>query len=453
MEEWFRKSDDEIKAVLLKAWKLNELILTGIYRRKSEKDHGSFVEVRTLDYVALNFPAIEHLGDEPIWVFNFHQEGMVNEKRYIFKAKFQAKKHRIIKRNPFLLMSDTKSFQIVPYNPDPKEFIERRFDIAASTLLLSEDQLSKSIETITSEINKSPETFIYELLQNADDYPVKGQPVRVGFEVKSDLLLFTHTGKVFEVNNVHAICGVNEKDKSEDTEKIGFKGIGFKSVFKDCDYVLINSGGYRFRFDKNAHLTKTYWETIPIWTEKEGVQIINAEFWNQPVGILLKPRDKDLLHNVEFGYAKILKSIFEDDRILLFLRNIDEVLVKENGIELACSKDFKNWRLDKYTVELPQTEQAWLNEQIKSSINRNKRIPEKFYNLSRTNISFATSRDSNKILVTENSKLFVYLPTQIDLKFPFLLNGDFIPDGSRLELHDLQWNTFLLMGELSHKLF
>ena len=75
-------------------------------------------------------------------------------------------------------------------------------------------------------------------------------------------------------------------------EKIGFKGIGFKSVFKDCNFVFINSGGFSFRFDNSKFLTPKPYQIIPIWTEtievdKEIVETII--FKNSTVSIALKP--------------------------------------------------------------------------------------------------------------------------------------------------------------------
>lgn len=88
-------------------------------------------------------------------------------------------------------------------------------------------------QIIVSETNKKPETFIYELVQNADDYPDSVSPrVDVSFSIQDGYLVLTHNGAVFNQGNVNAICTVNYGDKRDAIDKIGFKGIGFKSISK-----------------------------------------------------------------------------------------------------------------------------------------------------------------------------------------------------------------------------
>lgn len=104
------------------------------------------------------------------------------------------------------------------------------------------------------------EVFIYELLQNANDYPRKQRieqksvpvPVEVEFHITDKYLTFQHTGEYFNPKNIAAICDINDGEKSDNTETIGYKGIGFKTVFLDNDYVYLNTGNYSFRFDKTA---------------------------------------------------------------------------------------------------------------------------------------------------------------------------------------------------------
>src|SRR5690606_5298639 len=107
--------------------------------------------------------------------------------------------------------------------------------------------LMRAIETISIDINTEPTTFIFELIQNADDYPNSENNVSITFQIDNSHLIIKHNGSKFEVNNTVALCGVNEGDKREATNKIGFKGIGFKSIFKDANFAYIKSGDFSFR--------------------------------------------------------------------------------------------------------------------------------------------------------------------------------------------------------------
>ena len=77
-------------------------------------------------------------------------------------------------------------------------------------------------------------------------------PVDVEFHITDEYLTFQHTGDYFNPKNIAAICDINDGEKSDNVEAIGYKGIGFKTVFLDNDYVYLSTGNYSFRFDKSA---------------------------------------------------------------------------------------------------------------------------------------------------------------------------------------------------------
>ena len=145
-------------------------------------------------------------------------------------------------------------------------------------------------------------------------------------QIEQGITKFMSSGAVFKVNNVHSICSINESDKSDSIDKIGFKGIGFKSVFKDCNFAYIKSGGYSFRFDSSKFVTEKPYQIIPIWTEPSemAAEIVETTiFKNSSVSIALKPRRREKLEE----YHIILNRLFTDDRILLFLPNIENAKI------------------------------------------------------------------------------------------------------------------------------
>lgn len=121
-------------------------------------------------------------------------------------------------------------------------------------------KITRTLDTLNKQLTQSgKEVFIYELLQNANDYPKKQReegkitpiPVDVEFHITKNFLTFQHTGEYFNPKNIAAICDINDGEKSDNVEAIGYKGIGFKTVFLDNDYVYLNTGNYSFRFDKD----------------------------------------------------------------------------------------------------------------------------------------------------------------------------------------------------------
>lgn len=162
------------------------------------------------------------------------------------------------------------------------------------------------LNRLLSDLNREGETFAFELLQNADDYPNKiyDNKVRITFELKNEYLLVKHDGSPFNESNVDSICSIllGDQERLGDENRIGYKGIGFKSVFHYTCWAYIHSGNFSFRFDKNAEIFKEFknqnilpWEVMPVITDEKDVikKINDYEFFNKPVGFALKVGQKD----------------------------------------------------------------------------------------------------------------------------------------------------------------
>ena len=95
-------------------------------------------------------------------------------------------------------------------------------------------KIASSLDTLKKQLTQSgKEVFIYELLQNANDYPRRSRnsgettimPVNVEFHITDNYLFFQHTGEYFNPKNIAAICDINAGEKSDNTEAIDYKGI------------------------------------------------------------------------------------------------------------------------------------------------------------------------------------------------------------------------------------
>ena len=69
--------------------------------------------------------------------------------------------------------------------------------------------------------------FIYELLQNAEDTRAS----EVSFLLSEQSLWFEHDGRPFDEEDIRTITGIGVGTKTDDDDKIGRFGIGFKAVF------------------------------------------------------------------------------------------------------------------------------------------------------------------------------------------------------------------------------
>jgi len=332
-------------------------------------------------------------------------------------------------------------------------------------------KITRNLDTLSKQLTQSgKEVFIYELLQNANDYPQKRKdgddlisiPVDVEFHILDDFLTFQHTGEYFNAKNVAAICNINDGEKNANKEAIGYKGIGFKTVFLDNDYVFLQTGTYSFRFDKKAGTSEavpinTPWQIYPFWTPIETVSdsIIQA-FKQHPkeeyrVKFALRPRNSRILtdRTRKDNYIDLFNKVFETERVILFIPNIHQVNIfigNSNTPAITCSKDNDSWCVSEALIEEVPEE---IRERINDVLTNNDadksdgydKIPEKYYNFNKTAIKFACKKDGRKLRPVENACLYCYLPAKrANWGFDFLMNTDMVPNGYRDNIEDIELN-------------
>jgi HSP90 family molecular chaperone len=153
-----------------------------------------------------------------------------------------------------------------------KSIIQALYDSKAKNDSNSQD-LANSLNILSKTVFGEVNRFVFELLQNADDAqrPAAEPHAEVEFRLLDNYMIFKHNGLHFSEDDAKGISRIGSRDsnKDKDSQKIGYKGIGFKSVFGSSDYVHIVSKNYSFCFDKNHVLWKDRkdypWQVIPIW--------------------------------------------------------------------------------------------------------------------------------------------------------------------------------------------
>jgi hypothetical protein len=460
MPNWFDKTNEEIIQRLKNVLRPDNFKFLGKFVKEEETDYGFFTDVRSLSGVKQYYPTNEgeydSLNNRPLNIYSkvkiFDKvEGKLktivleNGRWYNFIAIPALMELRRKHSNPFLLQVDyTKAKEIS--NLKEKELIDNIKNDAIDTPVGIALKLKNALETISFDINTSPTTFIFELIQNADDYPNTENNVVITFQLKDSYLVVKHNGCPFEVNNTVALCGINEGDKREDKNKIGFKGIGFKAIFKDSNWVYIKSGNYSFRFDENywkGQGIPMFWHITPIATSVADFKHVIGKESN--VNITIKPKEFEILKNYKNTFIKH----FNDERILLFLRNVKSLIFDSAEDKFEISNLSSKWKIFKEdNVEIPEEETNELNRRINFP---DKRIPVKFHDITSTELGFGFRINQNKVESISESYIYAYLPTKVNLGFSFILNGNFIPDASRTNIYsDLTWNSFLFekAGEL-----
>lgn len=198
----------------------------------------------------------------------------------------------------------------------------------------NEEQLGRDTASRKTQISMYSDSthFVYEILQNADDYEAK----EVFFKLSETELWIEHDGKPFTEENVKAITYFGQSTSREDLVKTGRFGIGFKSVFAFTATPIIISDCEHFKI-YGLYRVKEY--PYPDDLPRSRTRIIlpfNHESEN--------PDYVENLISREDAYSKIEERLTSlNKNTLLFTQNIREIRWETNdGSGYYSREDDKN---------------------------------------------------------------------------------------------------------------
>ena len=326
-----------------------------------------------------------------------------------------------------------------------------------------------SLDKLSSGIYTEGERFIFELLQNAVDAHSDLGMLDIRIVVQDGYLVFMHNGDAFTNEDIDAICFVGRKgEKTRNIKKIGYKGIGFKSVFGVSNKVFIHSGDNCFCFDKShwqnywkenwkseygAYDTSYTmpWQVIPI----ESQLPIHIDEYGANVAIYIEIADK----SDEQKLVSSIKTLMQSSRFLIFLKdqNIRMKFIYNHDVQCEIEKKTKQGIVvlmangkenSQWIVHSNPNVQLNLTAEEQRKIEKDKNLPEKLKKANSFDLSFAIEIKSGQLKETDDAVLYTYLPTSFkfgDIGFPFLVNANFITDEGRQHLDvDAEWNRVII---------
>ena len=347
-----------------------------------------------------------------------------------------------------------------------KEIIEKNRSEITSQLPRFLEQDRNILNRIQGDLATVDLTFLYELIQNAIDHPNKEffNKVNIKFEVNDDYLLLKHNGSIFNENNFRSITGILLGEEETDEARIGYKGIGFKSIFRYTQEVYIRSGNFSFSFSKERSGPRMPWEVIPIFeNEIDKVEKIkNFEFFNTPVAFAFKFTNPELKEQA----INYLQQLITKPESLLFLDKLARLeVVVGDRINRITREVIKYNSYNKINLQLnEELPQEWLVCQETNTITdemilkelkdeNNPSIPLKFRNFNTPQVQIAFPLVPGKELIN----MYAYLPlSETKCGLPYILNGDFIPNLDRTDvIKNLKYNNSLatLASKTLSKLF
>ena len=415
---------------LYEYWGVEDSRFIGCYVFNSSKHSAQIIDLRKPNFARIPYYPKDRKKSPITISLPSEIKGLISGEYYLFNWVLTNDDSS----NPYKIGLDPKS---PPEAIKPRWFIEQLFNDRYNDTSKNFESATNFLDTLGKQLNARESTFIYELLQNANDYPQRDEPVDVEFHITDEYIIFMHSGDYFNVRNISGICGINEKEKTANRKAIGYKGIGFKTVFLNNHYVYIKTGDYSFRFDEKSEKIRRLeapWPILPIWTSLEDVpkeiaSVIRDANKKFRVQIALRPDDPSILHSGRRNYEKLFLDVFSDSNLILFIPNIRSVKVYIRG-ELVrdCVIDSSRWLVSDFEKDLSQEFQALVNKAIDTGKSR---IPEKYKDFDCTKVSFAVQKEGRKLIPIKSSHLYCYLPTSASWRFPFLMNTDMIPRGDR----------------------
>ena len=229
--------------------------------------------------------------------------------------------------------------------PMPKDIIEaikNRQVTSDKEFVL--DSLSGAIDRLQKAFPRYG-SFIMEFIQNADD----AESNSLLFEISLNNIKIFNDGLPFIEKDIKNICKIGRSSKTV-KDYIGYLGVGFKSVFLISDSPEIYSGDFRFKFSKTdwgdpKHIP---WQIIPLWID---TPITTSNRYKTTFNIPVKS------HEIFTKLIGEMKPEHLNNRILLFLRNIDTIEVVDliSNIDRKIIKSKVNESADYQIFQIQET--------------------------------------------------------------------------------------------------
>jgi len=287
--------------------------------------------------------------------------------------------------------------------------MRKRFDDS-----VQENKFEKGIHHSTVEKYSDPVHFVYELLQNAEDQDA----TEAQFALSADNLVFRHNGKPFTRADVENITGIGNSDKTEEVNKIGRFGIGFKSVFEITDrpeiYTLLEDNPFAFAIE---HLV------VPVAISGNFVQ--GHQFNTQFIFPFIKGQESTL-------YLKIRERLstlgFET---MLFLKNLASIEWQTETDDGVYLREVKGSRHELFG-------ESRENGQLRKSVahylmfTRNVGLSDDDRELD-VRVAFRLD-EMGKIRAEPGQKLAVYFPTEQETGLNFRVHGPFLLTDNRANI-------------------
>ena len=256
---------------------------------------------------------------------------------------------------------------------------------------------------------QSPRHVLSELLQNTDDAGATWVKTRIN----NGVFEFIHNGEDFNEETLRSLCQFGFSNKRH-LHTIGFRGVGFKSIFSLGPRVEIITPTLSFAFDKKRF-------SEPIWLDEKKLSdyllfrvrindrskrsFLESEFqrWQEsPIPLLF--------------FQSIKKMVIQD-------RDIDKEIIGKGPVAYSQHVYIKNPGVQEILIFQAEPE-SFPDEAVKEIRDE------------RGSLDFTLPPCPVHIVIGSSMKerLYTVLPTEVQPKVPFSINAPFIQEPARKEI-------------------
>jgi len=327
------------------------------------------------------------------------------------------------------------------------DFIKKKLETREKVYLTDSNIILEDYLKEKEKIEEYNGRQLLEMLQNADDEAITDKEKTCFIKLTENQLTIANNGRKFSEGGIESLMYSNISPKVLEQNKVGQKGLGFRSILSWANKITIKS--YDFAVEFSETNAKEFLKNLIKENPKIESQL-NSKEKNEkyPIATLRCPK---ILENIPENLSKYDTYIVVDLKEKQTQEVQDQINIEINREVLL----FLN-NLDKIIVESPKR-----NFEIEKEINESKIVirefnydtnetSEKVWNLKKRIGNYQNKNYELKIAWNENlddkiGRLYSYFKTNVKFPFPALIHGTFDLTSDRNHFTPKsEYNTFLI---------
>lgn len=337
-----------------------------------------------------------------------------------------------------------------------KEFVSSYIDMIKQKYLQDPKEILEHYEQENSNIEDYNGRQLLEMIQNADDAAEASIEPKVLIYLSDDVLVIANNGTPFSEDGIDSILRSHLSPKVNQRNRIGYKGLGFRSILSWADKVEIKSSDLKISFSQanseqflqelikkepliETEIVKRYKKFIP------SIALLRCPKIETDINLPEETQDYDTIVKIKLknGLFEIVNSHISeniDPEVMLFLNNLQYLEI----ITPQIKKTLKKKIIDTNKIEIETIVEGGSITSFWNILSR-KGTREADLNLNREEKSFEMSIAWKDEIEDGKNLLHSFFRTNVPFNFPGIVHGTFLLNQSRNDLIDDEFghNKFL----------